>query len=68
MKKAPETTLFVTTQGAYLAKEGETVLVRVKKEDPSPCPHPYLGWNCLFRKCSLQPFLDGVFARKRMLP
>jgi hypothetical protein len=25
-------TLFVTTQGAYLAKEGETVVVKVQKE------------------------------------
>jgi CRISPR-associated protein Cas1 len=25
-------TLFVTTQGAYLAKEGETIAVKVEKE------------------------------------
>jgi CRISP-associated protein Cas1 len=25
-------TLFVTTQGAYLAKEGETIVVKVERE------------------------------------
>jgi len=32
MMKKHLNTLFVTTQGAYLAKEGETVLVRIEKE------------------------------------
>ena len=36
-------TLFVTTQGAYLAKEGESVVVRVEKETRLRIPVHTLG-------------------------
>jgi len=55
-------TLFVTTQGAYLAKEGETVLVRIEKETRLRVPiHTIDGVVC-FGNITCSPFLMGFCA------
>ena len=52
-------TLFVTTQGAYLAKEGETVAVRVEKKIRLRLPvHTLEGIVC-FGNVGCSPFLLG---------
>ena len=57
-------TLFVTTQGAYLAKEGETVVVKVKKEIRLRVPiHTLAGIVC-FGNVMCSPFLMGFCAEK----
>ncbi len=57
-------TLFVTTQGAYLAKEGETVLVRVEKETKLRVPvHTLAGIVC-FGNVLCSPFLMGFCAER----
>jgi len=57
-------TLFVTTQGAYLAKEGETVVVRVKKETRLRVPIHTLGGIVCFGQVSCSPFLMGFCAER----
>ena len=57
-------TLFVTTQGAYLAKEGETVLVRVKKETRLRVPIHTLGGIVCFGNVLCSPFLMGFCAER----
>jgi len=52
-------TLFVTTQGAYLAKEGEAVLVRVEHETKLRVPLHLLGGIVCFGQVSCSPFLMG---------
>lgn len=52
-------TLFVTTQGAYLAKEGETVVVKVDKEVRLRLPVHTLGGIVCFGNVSCSPFLMG---------
>ena len=52
-------TLFVTTQGAYLSKGGETVCVRVDNEDRLRLPIHTLGGIVCFGKVSCSPFLLG---------
>ncbi|OGR02432.1 MAG: subtype I-C CRISPR-associated endonuclease Cas1 [Deltaproteobacteria bacterium RIFOXYA12_FULL_61_11] len=55
-------TLFVTTQGAYLAKEGETIQVRVEQETRLQVPiHTLAGVVC-FGQVSVSPFLLGMCA------
>jgi CRISPR-associated protein Cas1 len=57
-------TLFVTTQGAYLAREGETVQVRVEKETRLQLPiHTLAGIVC-FGQVSCSPFLLGLCAER----
>jgi len=57
-------TLFVTTQGAYLAKEGETVVVKVEKEVRLQVPiHTLAGIVC-FGNISVSPFLMGFCAER----
>jgi len=57
-------TLYVTTQGAYLAREGETVLVRVEKETKLQLPiHTLAGIVC-FGQVSCSPFLLGLCAER----
>ena len=53
-------TLFVTTQGAYLSKEGESVLVRVEKETRLRVPVHTLGGIVCFGNVLCSPFLDGL--------
>jgi len=57
-------TLFVTTQGAYLAKEGETVVVRIEGKNRLQLPiHTLEGIVC-FGQVSCSPFLMGFCAER----
>ncbi len=55
-------TLFVTTQGAYLSKEGETVVVKVEKEIRLQVPIHTIGGIICFGQVSCSPFLMGFCA------
>ena len=55
-------TLYVTTQGAYLAKDGETVQVRVEHEDRLRVPIHTLGSVVCFGQVSCSPPLMGLCA------
>jgi CRISPR-associated protein Cas1 len=55
-------TLFVTTQGAYLSKEGETVVVKVDNEVVLRVPVHTLGGIVCFGQVSCSPFLMGFCA------
>ena len=59
-------TLFVTTQGAYLAKEGETVVVKVDKEIRLRVPVHTIGGIVCFGQVSCSPFLMGFCAEKNV--
>jgi CRISP-associated protein Cas1 len=50
-------TLYVTTQGAYLAKEGETVVVRVDRETRMQVPQHHLASIVCFGQVSVSPYL-----------
>lgn len=52
-------TLFVTTQGTYLSKEGECVQVRVDGEDKAHIPIHTLGGIVCFGNVLCSPFLLG---------
>jgi CRISP-associated protein Cas1 len=53
-------TLYVTTQGSYLARDGETVAVRVEEETKLRVPiHTLTGIVC-FGRVSCSPFLMGL--------
>ncbi len=59
-------TLYVTTQGAYLAKEGETVVVRVEQETKLQVPiHTLAGIVC-FGQVSCSPFLMGLCGERNV--
>lgn len=53
-------TLYVTTQGAYLAREGEAVAVRVEKETKLRVPIHTLSSIVCFGNVSCSPFLMGL--------
>ncbi|MBI2918921.1 MAG: type I-C CRISPR-associated endonuclease Cas1 [Chloroflexi bacterium] len=53
-------TLYVTTQGAYLARDGETVLVRVERETKLQVPIHTLGGIVCFGQVSASPPLMGL--------
>lgn len=55
-------TLFVTTQGAYLAKEGETVTVKFEDEIRLRVPIHTLGAIVCFGNVSCSPYLMGFCA------
>ncbi len=57
-------TLFVTTQGAYLAKEGETVAVKVDGAVRLRLPVHTLGGIVCFGQVSCSPFLMGFCAER----
>ncbi|WP_339138103.1 MAG: type I-C CRISPR-associated endonuclease Cas1c [Candidatus Electrothrix sp. GW3-4] len=57
-------TLFVTTQGAYLAKEGETVAVRVEKKVRLRLPVHTLNGVVCFGNVGCSPFLLGFCAER----
>ena len=57
-------TLYVTTQGAYLSKEGETVLVSVDREKRLQVPVHTLGGIVCFGRVMCSPFLMGFCAEK----
>ena len=53
-------TLYVTTQGAYLRKEGETVVVEVERETRLRLPLLNLGGVVCFGNVLCSPFLLGA--------
>ena len=53
-------TLYVTTQGAYLAKDGEAVAVRVEQETRLRVPIHTLSSIVCFGQVSCSPFLMGL--------
>ena len=55
-------TLFVTTQGAYLSKEGETVMVKLDGEVALRLPVHTLGGIVCFGQVSCSPYLMGFCA------
>ena len=55
-------TLFVTTQGAYLLKEGETVAVKIDGEISIRLPVHTLGGIVCFGQVSCSPYLMGFCA------
>mgnify|MGYP001604647465 FL=1 len=55
-------TLFVTTQGAYLFKEGETVVIKADDEIRLRLPVHTLGGIVCFGQVSCSPFLMGFCA------
>lgn len=57
-------TLFVTTQGAYLGKEGETVAVRVNGKNLAQFPVHTLGGIVCFGQVSCSPFLMSFCAER----
>ena len=58
--------LFVTTQGAYLSKEGETVLVKVEDDVRLQAPIHTLGGIVCFGQVSCSPFLMGFCAENNV--
>lgn len=59
-------TLFITTQGTYLSKEGETVVVSVNKETKLQLPiHTIWGIVC-FGQVSMSPYLMGFCAENNV--
>ena len=52
-------TLFVTTQGAYLSKDGESVVVSVEREERLRVPVHNLGGVVCFGNVMCSPFLLG---------
>lgn len=57
-------TLFVTTQGSYLSKEGETVAVKVDSETRLQLPIHTIGGIVCFGQVSCSPFLMGFCAER----
>lgn len=55
-------TLFVTTQGAYLSKQGETVLVKVERETKLQLPIHTLDGIVCYGNVGCSPFLLGMCA------
>lgn len=62
MNKRLLNTLYVTTQGAYLRKEGETVVVDVERETRLRLPLLNLGGIVCFGNVLCSPFLLGACA------
>jgi len=59
-------TLFITTQGAYLSKEGETVVVSVEKETKLQVPIHTLSGIVCFGQVAMSPFLMGFCAENNV--
>jgi CRISPR-associated protein Cas1 len=59
-------TLFVTTQGAYLAKDGETVTVRIEKEVALRVPLHTLDSIVCFGNVGCSPFLMGFCGERNV--
>jgi CRISPR-associated protein Cas1 len=53
-------TLYVTTQGAYLSKEGDTIVVSVDKEEKLRVPIHIIGNIVCFGNVLCTPFLLGL--------
>ncbi len=56
-------TLYVTTQGSYLSKDGETVVVKVEKEIRLRLPIHTIGGIVCFGNVLCSPFLLGFCAQ-----
>ncbi|ARM31059.1 type I-C CRISPR-associated endonuclease Cas1c [Prosthecochloris sp. HL-130-GSB] len=63
MKKL-QNTLYVSTQGAYLSKDGECVLVKIDGEEKSRIPIHILDSIVCFGQISVSPYLMGFCAEK----
>jgi CRISPR-associated protein Cas1 len=59
-------TLFVTTQGAYLSKEGETVVVKTDGEVRLRVPVHTIGGIVCFGTVSCSPYLMGFCAENKV--
>ena len=59
-------TLFVTTQGAYLSKEGETVVVKIDGQISLRLPVHTLGGIVCFGQVSCSPYLMGFCAENQV--
>ena len=59
-------TLYVTTQGTYLAREGETIKVRVESETKARLPIHTLDGIVCFGQVSCSPFLMGMCAERNV--
>ncbi len=59
-------TLFVTTQGSYLSRKGDTVLVRVENEEKLRVPIHTLGSIICFGQVSCSPFLMGLCGERNV--
>jgi len=59
-------TLFVTTQGAYLSKEGETVVVKVEGEVRLRLPIHTIGGIVCFGNVLCSPFVMGFCAENNV--
>ena len=59
-------TLFVTTQGAYLSKEGETVVVSIEREEKLRVPIHTLGGIVCFGNVMCSPFLFGLCGERNV--
>ncbi|MBI5590864.1 MAG: type I-C CRISPR-associated endonuclease Cas1 [Deltaproteobacteria bacterium] len=59
-------TLYVTTQGAYLSKEGETVLVSVEGQKRLQVPVHTLGGIVCFGRVMCSPYLMGFCAENNV--
>ena len=57
-------TLYVTTQGAYLAREGETIVIRVESADVLRVPIHTLASVVCFGRVSASPPLMGLCAER----
>lgn len=57
-------TLFVMTQESYLSKKGETVVVRLHKEERLRLPIHTLEGICCFGNISCSPFLMGLCGQR----
>ncbi|MEN6407442.1 MAG: type I-C CRISPR-associated endonuclease Cas1c [Thermoguttaceae bacterium] len=58
--KKHDNTLYVTSQGTYLARDGASVLVRMKKETRLRVPIHNLGGIVCFGNVGCSPFLMGL--------
>ena len=59
-------TLYVTTQGAYLSKEGETVVVKIDGEVRLRIPVHTIGGIVCFGNVGCSPFLMGFCAENQV--
>jgi CRISPR-associated protein Cas1 len=59
-------TLFVTLQGAYLAREGMSVIVRHEKQTKLRVPVHTLGAICCFGRVGVSPPLMGFCAKQNV--
>jgi CRISP-associated protein Cas1 len=59
-------TLFVTTQGAYLSKEGKTVVISVDRETKLQIPINAIWGIICFGQVSMSPYLMGFCAENKV--